>query len=167
MVRQRATGALFVTTDENRSAQVALQEGRIVYLYFGNKVGASALQRMGQINAGRYRFQEGVSGLPRMELPSNDEILGQLDSAVDGQGAVGSSPVSDTADTGAVLTERQKALLLECLVEFVGPIGEILCEDHFRQSCSLNKAIDLLASEIPSAAQAKRFRDMVLTKLGP
>ncbi|MFD2111027.1 hypothetical protein [Thiorhodococcus fuscus] len=161
LVSQQVTGTLFIATNENRSAQVSIEAGKIVYLYFSNTVGVTALERMAQIHSGRYRFQEGPAGLPRVDLPPTETILAALEAAASRGDASG--PREGAEASG--LTEPQKTVLVECLVEFIGPIAEILSEDHLRQASDLNTTIDALAGEIPSPDQATQFRALVRAKL--
>jgi len=165
LVSQQVTGTLFIATNENRSAQVSIEDGKIVYLYFSNTVGTTALERMAQIHAGRYRFQEGPAGLPRVDLPPTETILAALEAAASREGASDRREGGEAPAVAAGLTEPQKSVLVACLVEFIGPIAEILSEDHLRQASDLNTTIDALAGEIPSPDQAAQFRTLVLSKL--
>ena len=152
-----ATGAMFIATSDNRSAQLALDKGRIVYLYHAGRVGLRALEDMARIQAGRYRFQPGNSSLPRLDLPDTASIL----AALAGGPMLGASAGSK-ADP---LTPTQKSVLESCLAEFVGPIAGILCDDHLPSAVDLDSAIKALERELPSEVQVQQFRNMVRSKL--
>ena len=55
---KKETGLLFIATKANRSAQIVLENGKIVFVYFYNKQGQEALDLMLTIKAGRYKFQK-------------------------------------------------------------------------------------------------------------
>ncbi len=159
---ERVTGTLFIATKANRSAQIILDHGEIVFLYFFNKKGEEALELMSTIRAGRYRFQEG--GVSRRSpLPSTAAILQSL---VSGQKVEGNNPVIENRATGSGLSDEQKSVLESCLAGYIGPMAGIICEDHLDIVADLQAAIDALAAEIPSPAQAEKFKMMVKEKLG-
>ncbi len=157
---QRVTGTMFVATKANRSAQLTLDRGEIVFIYFFNKQGEEALELMSTIQAGRYRFQDGAVSR-RSPLPSTDDILQFLI----GKQKI-ANQVSENRPTGTGLSQEQKTVLESCLAEFIGPMAGIICEDHLGIATDLHAAIDALVAEIPSAEQAEKFKLMVLGKLG-
>lgn len=157
----RATGTMFIATMANSSAQIILDRGEIVFVYFFNKRGEEALELMSTtILAGRYRFQEGAV-TRRIPLPSTDVILQSL---LSGQKIV--NQVSKQQPTGPGLSQEQKNVLETCLAGYIGPMAGILCEDHLSDAADLKTAVDALVAEIPSLEQAEKFRAMVMEKLG-
>lgn len=167
--KQKATGTLFVSTSDNRSAQIMLDRGEIVFVFFSGKRGQEALMLMSKIEEGRFRFQEGGVVARRMALPSNQEILQALSGApsqsVTSSWAAPAVP-EKKAPTGGGLSAEQKSVLEACMADCIGPMAAIICEDHFSSIGDLKSAIEALAEEIPSAAQAKKFREMVAERLG-
>jgi hypothetical protein len=159
---QAVTGTLFVATRANRSAQLILDKGEIVFVYFFNKRGKEALELMSTIRAGRFRFQEGTV-TRRTPLPPTDAILKSL---IDGH-KIADHPQDiehKQAGGGSGLNQEQKTVLESCLAGFIGPMAGIICEDHLDVAVNLQAAIDALAAEIPSPEQAKKFKAMVLEK---
>jgi hypothetical protein len=154
------TGTLFVATKANRSAQLVLENGKIVFVYFFNKRGEKAVELMSTIRAGRYRFQEG-SVSRRDSLPSTENILQSL---IGGQRVV--DQVSEKLSAGPGLSQEQKNILETCLAGYIGPMAGIICEDHLNVVADLPAAIDALVSEIPSPEHAEKFRAKVLATLG-
>lgn len=162
LCQERVTGTIFIATKKNRSAQLILDRGEIVFVYFFNKRGEEALELMATISAGRYRFQEGAV-TRRMDLPPTDVILQNLA----GQSAGEQIRVSSTAAAvGPGLSQEQKDVIESCLAGFIGPMAGIICEDHLGVAADLQAAIDALVTEIPSAEQAQKFKAMVMQKLG-
>lgn len=158
---EKVTGTLFVATKANRSAQLMLDKGEIVFVYFFNKRGVDALELMTTIQAGRYRFQEGAVSR-RMSLPPNEAIFNSL---ISGQ-KVAPVEVNEKISNGSGLSQEQKTALEACLAGYIGPMAGIICEDHLGVVADLQEAVDALAAEIPSPEQAQKFRAMVLEKLG-
>jgi hypothetical protein len=158
---ERVTGTLFIATKANRSAQIILDHGEIVFIYFFNKKGEEALELMATIRAGRYRFQEGAVSR-RSPLPPTAAILQSLL----GEQKVEDHQVSENRATGPGLSDEQKNVLESCLAGYIGPMAGIICEDHLDVVADLQAAIDALAAEIPSSAQAEKFKTMVKEKLG-
>jgi hypothetical protein len=156
----RSTGTIFIATKANRSVQMMLDKGEIVFVYFFNKRGEEALELMSTIRAGRYRFQEGAV-TRRIPLPSTDAILQLL---LSGQKIV--NQVGEQRPTGPGLSQEQKNVLESCLAGFIGPMAGILCEDYLGDAADLKTAVDALVAEIPSPEQAEKFRAMVMAKLG-
>jgi hypothetical protein len=166
----KATGTMFIATMANSSAQVMLDKGEIVFVYFFNKRGEEALELMSTILAGRYRFQEGAV-TRRTPLPSTDAILQSFLSGqkIAGQKIAGQkivSKVSEPRPAGPGLSQEQKDVLETCLAGYIGPMAGILCEDHLSDATDLKTAVDALVAEIPSAEQAEKFRATVMGKLG-
>ena len=157
---EKVSGTLFVATKANRSAQLILDKGEIVFIYFFNKRGEEALELMATIRAGRYRFQEGAVSR-RDPLPSTESILQSLSGA---QQIIALG--SENRSTDSALSQEQKNFLETCLAGYIGPMAGIICEDHLDVVADLQAAIDALVAEIPSPEQAEKFRVMVLDKLG-
>jgi hypothetical protein len=157
---QAVTGTLFVATKANRSAQLMLDKGEIVFIYFFNKRGKEALELMSTIRAGRFRFQEGAVSR-RTPLPPTDTILQSL---ADGH-KIPDQDIEEPISTGLGLSQEQKTVLESCLAEFIGPMAGIICEDHLDVATNLQAAVDALAAEIPSSDQAKKFKVIALEKL--
>jgi len=154
---QKATGVLFIATKANRSAQIVIEKGSIVFVYFYNKQGQEALDLMLTIQAGRYRFQENATSPRRNKLPPTEDILKFLS----GKGTATVPPKQATAQ----LTNQQKEILETILAEYIGPMAAIICEDHLDIAPDISSAIDALAEEIPSPEQAQKFRIQSEAKL--
>lgn len=157
---QSLTGTLFVATKANRSAQLTIENGEIVFVYFFNKRGEEALELMSTIRAGRYRFQEGAVSR-RDPLPPTENILKSLLG-----GELAGGQVSEKIPVGSGLSQDQKKILESCLAGFIGPMAGIICEDHLDAVADIQTAINALASEIPSPESAEQFKTKVLATLG-
>ena len=160
---QQASGILFIATKGNRSAQIVLENGKIVFVYFYNKQGTEALKLMLAIEAGKYKFQKNATSPRRSPLPSTDNILRFLNRETDN--TVPPEPTEVTEQVQSSLNNNQKRILETVLAEYIGPMAAIICEDHLDSAPDIKAAIDALASEIPSPDQAQKFRIQVATAL--
>ena len=159
---KKATGILYITTDTNKSAQVIMDAGEIVFAYYANKLGEEAIELLASTDSGRYRFQSGTfSG--RSPLPPTQTILQFL--AGDNAPSALQQEVENIAQ-GLSLSDSERELISKALATYVGPLAEIICQDHFKTAKSLEEAINLLASEIPSAQQAEEFKVTIFEQLG-
>jgi hypothetical protein len=154
---KKETGLLFIATKANRSAQIVLENGKIVFVYFYNKQGQEALDLMLTIKAGRYKFQKNATSPRRSTLPSTEKILEHLSG-----GRLVDAPAAKIARG---LSSEQKQFLEAALAEYIGPMATIICDDHLDQAPDMTSAVDALASEIPSEDQAQKFRSQVASSM--
>lgn len=175
---QQRTGIMYITTRKKRSAQLMLEKGEIVYIYFANKRGRDGLRLMSEIQAGKYRFQDGNVTNRRIDLPSNDEILRYLYAAAgisfsQDDLPPASPPAASMNNTPAPaqpqgllsLTVDQKRVLEDGLAVYIGPMAAIICEDHLETVSDIRTAVESLATEIPTQEQAMQFRQEMMRKL--
>lgn len=170
---EQKTGVFYITSKANRSAQIMLDQGRIVYFYYFNKRGSNALRLISEIETGRYRFQEGTAPAMRMELPPTEEILSSLSALFGHDDRHGGDAPQQAAEgekeSGSrsiiTLTVTQKRILEEGLAVHIGPMAAIICEEHLPSTSDVKVAIELLAGEIMAEAQAKCFREEMWRKL--
>jgi hypothetical protein len=165
LCKQKATGTLFVVTSDNRSAQMMLDKGEIVYIFFSSKRGEEALQLMSTIHHARYRFQEGGVVARRMPLPATQAVIQSLINGSSESFAATSDKQPQKASNGSTLSAEQKKVLETCLADCIGPMAAIICEDYFNSASDLQTVIEALSGEIPSAGQVQKFRTMVAEKL--
>ena len=160
---QKMSGTVFIATRDNHIAQMMLDRGEIVFIFFAGKRGQEALGLLTRIREGRYRFQEGGVVSRGMPLPPTQDILRALSGGPD---QVPSHAEEAHAPAGSGLSAAQKTLLENCLADCIGPMAAIICEDHFDSASSFQAAVDALAAEIPSPGQARKFREMVAKGVG-
>lgn len=165
LCKQRSTGTLFIATKANRSAQLVLDKGEIVFIFFSSKRGEEALALMSEIHDGRFRFQEGGVIPRRMALPSTEAILKTLKGGAAGAPSSAENSSSSKTRDVAGLTGEQQDALQSCLAECIGPMAAIICEDHLSSARPFAEIVDALAAEIPSPGQAKKFRELVSARL--
>jgi hypothetical protein len=161
--RERRTGVVYVATDTNHSAQINLEAGEIVFLVFRSKLGINALPLIQAIEGCRFRFAQVTLATPvRQALPPTSTILDQLARSASRRPSA-APPAAPGAQT---LSSEVRTVLERALAEYIGPMVAIVCPEHFERARDLGSTIDALASEIPRADQAARFREDVTRKLG-
>lgn len=160
LCEQKRTGTFLAVTVDNRLTQFGLRQGEIVSLSFQHKQGTEALNLLqrqeGEV--GVFRFMEHLPAT-QQDLPPTDLILDQLLGKSD--------PVSGLVDPRSVrmLSEQTKTVLQEELIEFIGPMAVIVCEEVWSTAKGLEAALDALSRELPDSNQAARFRQNVLKRL--
>lgn len=80
-----------------------------------------------------------------------------------GRSTLGATP-GQGATPGGALSRETKALIEQELVEFLGPIASLLCEETLATAGSLGEALSALGSQL-DALQAKQFKQKVVERM--
>ena len=168
LCRDRRTGTLLVVSSNNQVFQFSLKEGEIVALTFQNKHGAEALDvlealRHQDVRANASRFAEGHLLSSKVPPPATDYILELLRGGNRGGSA---RPVQDSSPKSLRMTDQTRKILEEELVEFLGPMAVILCDEVWSTAKSLDEALSTLSQELSDPDQADRFWRNVFDRLG-
>ena len=168
LCRDRRTGTLLVVSSNNQVFQFSLRAGEIVALIFQNKHGAEALDvlealRHQNVRANASRFAEGHLLSSKTPLPATDYILESLRGGNRG-GLVRSAQESNPKSLR--MTDQTRKILEEELVEFLGPMAVILCDEVWSTAKSLDEALSTLSQELSDPDQADRFWRNVFDRLG-
>lgn len=159
----RRTGTLYIVTTTSLLAQFGLSNGEITFLSVQNKHGLEALEALEALlkqgaSVGTSRFADGHVPSFKMALPSTGQILDLLGKK--------SGPLPREADPrSGRMTEQTKMIVEEELVELIGPIAAILCDEVWSSVGSLDAVLEALIRELPDPDQAARFRKNVLKRL--
>jgi hypothetical protein len=161
LCQEKRTGTLFIASVDNRLVQFGLDQGQIVFVSWQNKRGLEALLLLQEQNfkVSVTRFVEGQSPVNRLELPPTDQILQQL------EGGVGRLPATGDPASRRTLSDKAKTVLEQELVEFIGPMAAIICEETWNSVGELEAALEVLSRELPDPGQVVRFRQNVLKRL--
>lgn len=149
----RSSGIVFLTTEENRMAQVHLSAGHVVAVICRNKRGFAAVQLMRDIHSARMHFDAG-----HIAASDSDELLTQVFFDYLGNTAQAPLAPSETNAPVATLPPDVKITLEKLLAKFIGPMAEIVCQDHFEGATNALSVIEAIAKEIPSHEDADKFR---------
>ena len=166
---QGRSGTLFLVSDDNRMAQVRLDNGQIASLLCRNRRGLEALGILRDMQHARLRFDESF-----MAKGENDNLSTQaiFDSLVGSAGAAAAVPAAAApaaparqAAPGLLLTPQVKAIIQRVMTVYIGPMAEIICDDHFDAAGNMQALVQLLADEISSPEQAAKFRADIAREL--
>jgi len=169
---KKESGIFFISTDSNRSAQVVIKSGVISFVYYFNKQGMDALKLMVEIEAGRYRFQQGQTLSKTNALPSTPDILAMLAKAdVDDSIPVLEPDINlDTQGNVAIdcIDDSKIEHLKKILGKITGPAGSFLIDDAMQEMGlhvtaipvdSFEEVVKTIASKIPGNKQQEMFKN--------
>ncbi|OLC15300.1 MAG: hypothetical protein AUH29_08180 [Candidatus Rokubacteria bacterium 13_1_40CM_69_27] len=162
------TGTVFITTSDNHSVRFVLRSGAITAMVFGLQTGLAAMTSIKRITAGRLSYSEELpQRAPQEELPPTPELLTLLGGGMAPDAADDGGP---SAGTVATSLNRSRAILETELVEYLGPMARVVCNEHLTRaarggSTSVNDVIEGLASELGDPEKAARFKERVRARL--
>lgn len=163
---QRRTGTVFIVSDDNRMAQVHLESGNIVALLCRGRRGQEAVAGMRTMQAARLRFDDNYLTADDSERFDTNKVLDLLGSGGSDSPRVAeraAAPVAAPAPPPAApegpgtVTPAQATTLEHILVQYIGPMAEIVCADHVAHAGNVRALIAVLADEVPGKAQAAQF----------
>lgn len=162
---QRRTGTVFIVSDDNRMAQVHLESGNIVALLCRGRRGQEAVAGMRTMQAARLRFDDNYLTADDNERFDTNKVLELLGGGSDHQRAAerAAAPVAPPQQAQAApegpgtVTQAQATTLEHILIQYIGPMAEIVCADHVAQAGNVRALIAVLADEVPDKAQAAQF----------
>ena len=171
---QGRSGTVFLVSDDNRMAQVRLDNGQIASLLCRNLRGLEAVGILRGMRHARLRFDESFMARGENDHLSNQAIFEQLfaegpASPVPAPPAgrpAPATPVSTPAPPALMLTPHVKATIERVMTQYIGPMAQIICEDHFDAAGNMHALLQLLAGEISAPQQAARFRLEIARELG-
>lgn len=154
LCNEQSSGIVFLASEDNRMAQVHLKEGHIVSVICRNKRGIAAIQLMCDIRSAHMLFNGSRNAASDSDEMLTEVFFGYL---------VGATPQAQVVSTKApvqvrFLTPDVKLTLQKLLVKSVGPMAEIICQEHFERETSARRVIEALANEIPDPEEAAKFR---------
>ncbi|MDB5920964.1 MAG: hypothetical protein JWR40_5198 [Massilia sp.] len=177
---QGRSGTVFLVSDDNRMAQVRLDNGQIASLLCRNLRGLEAVGILRGMRHARLRFDESFMAKGENDHLSNHAIFEQL--FAEGPATPAATPAASagraapavpaTAAAAAapapalLLTPHVKATIERVMTQYIGPMAQIICEDHFDAAGNMHALMQLLAGEISAPQQAAKFRLEIARELG-
>ncbi|MCP5158165.1 MAG: DUF4388 domain-containing protein [Gammaproteobacteria bacterium] len=158
LCQEKQTGVLHIIDNGHLLGQINLKGGEIVALRAQKKQGADAIPIILGLENGSMAFTQGVLPSTQMTLAPTADILAIFERANPDQLRQECLPPP--------LTDTVKIILEQTLKEYIGPIANLICTDHFRDATALATVIDALADEIPSPQAATQFRERINQQLG-
>ena len=168
---QGRSGTVFLVSDDNRMAQVRLDKGQIASMLCRNRRGIEALGILRSMANARLRFDETFLVKDEHDNLSTQAIFDALGGGSGGAEAAPSAatpprPAAPASTPALALTPAVKATIQRVMTEYIGPMAEIICDDHFDAAGNLPALVQLLADEISAPAQAAKFRADIARELG-
>lgn len=161
---ERLTGTVFIVSDDNRMAQVHLESGNIVMLLCRGRRGLDALAAMRTMLNARLRFDDSYISATETEHLDTREVINQLSASLPSAppGAAlrppAAAPGATAAPAGAALSAEALARMERILVQYIGPMAQIVCADHAADAGDVRALALALIGEIPDKKQADAFR---------
>jgi hypothetical protein len=174
LCEQGRTGTIFLVSDNNRMAQVFLENGNIASILCRGQRGQEALNSLSNMQSVRLRFDETIKTIPNRDGLSNQTVFEALLKAAGKLSGISTNvttkitpPTAPTVPSPASfnINADTKKLVQDTLTVYIGPFAEIVCEDHFEKASNLRGLIEQLAGEIPNETSANQFRSELLKKL--
>jgi hypothetical protein len=162
----KRSGTMFIITAENHVAQFILRGGEVVGLSHRLLRGLDALPSMRSFSAGRYRFVEEAVDRTDPGLPPTLDLLALL---IPEHAGPAESPQSrpPTPNMRQAL-ESARSLIEPELTEFLGPMAELICQEHLAHVTTLTspqqftRLVEGIAKEIGDSTKEAQFKQRVL-----
>lgn len=163
LCKARETGYIFITSDKKRSGRILLQNGHIISARYANKQGEQAILIMQGIVRGKVNFHEG-------HFHENEEVsIGTstplLIKTLRGLAQTSEAPADET-DKAVELTVEEKEAIEDALVEVLGPMAPLICDEILEDAPNLEAAIEAASLEVNSDRDRAVFLKHVRDRLG-
>lgn len=180
---KKASGFLFVVTEENHSCIVRINAGQIEEVVFRMLRNDEAVQRLTMVGAAKARFQvDPGAGLGKPSLLSEDSrqwLMGgfEQDLGPAPRAPIAPTPVpvparvvpdtvSDAAvppapraadNAGSARDEGVREALEKVALNYLGPIAGMLCDEAWEASSDIEHVLDQLGAHLSTPQEARRF----------
>jgi len=175
LLRDNRNGTLFMTSEQNRMATIALRAGKIIALQMRARRGVKAIPLISEIKHVSYRFEEDNLVLrAQSDLLEISDVLSELGAELpnddlNGESSeklVESSAQDDIQElTDTTISEEQKNVINAVLVDLVGPLAIMAFEDLLERESGLNTILSTLIEQMPNKDIAIEFVEEVYAKL--
>ena len=160
---QGRTGTLFLVSEDNRMALMRFEAGAIVTIVHRNRRGLEALAAVCEIKSAKLRFDvASVAPIDTHDLATKD-ILDHLEKVARQMPSPAASP---DIPRPASFSPEVKLAVQKIMMKYVGPMAEIVCDEHFSVVLDARMLARLLAGEIPNPEQSARFLAEIGAVLG-
>lgn len=167
-----ATGTFSMATSANHHATISIKKGQIVGATYRNLKGTAALDNIRQVDAGHCAFAPGV-----LRISDEDASLASSKSLLDFLRANGNAAavkvakaVAETKHSESQDEATRQAIEVEA-TEYLGPIAETICQEHFSTAGNLNNkeillsVLEGIAGEMGDSAKGDEFKKGVMARL--
>ncbi|WP_225041939.1 hypothetical protein [Xanthomonas campestris] len=174
---KKASGFLFVVTEENHSCIIRINAGQIEEVVFRMLRNDEAVQRLTMVGAAKARFQvDPGAGMGKPSLLSEDSrqwLMGGFEQDLGGAPApvrapVAAAPVPAPATpvatsapasvgNGAAPDEAVRQALEKVALNYLGPIAGMLCDEAWDASSDIEQVLSQLAANLATPQEAQKF----------
>lgn len=177
---KKASGFLFVVTEENHSCIIRINAGQIEEVVFRMLRNDEAVQRLTMVGAAKARFQvDPGAGMGKPSLLSEDSrqwLMGGFEQDLGGAPApvrapVAAAPVPAPAAASAAPTasapasvgsdaapdEAVRQALEKVALNYLGPIAGMLCDEAWDASSDIEQVLSQLAANLATPQEAQKF----------
>ncbi|MBV6810410.1 hypothetical protein KWH19_11550 [Xanthomonas campestris pv. pennamericanum] len=174
---KKASGFLFIVTEENHSCIVRINSGQIEEVVFRMLRNDEAVQRLTMVNAAKARFQaDPGAGLGKPSLLSDDSrqwLMGGFEQDLGGAPSPVRAPVAPTPAPAAAVAsasaapvasgdnagpdERVRSALESVALNYLGPIAGMLCDEAWDASSDIEQVLSQLAANLAMPQEAQKF----------
>ncbi|CAD0335203.1 hypothetical protein [Xanthomonas hortorum] len=176
---KKASGFLFIVTEENHSCIVRLNAGQIEEVVFRMLRNDEAVQRLTMVNAAKARFQtDPGAGMGKPSLLSDDSrqwLMGGFEQDLGGAPAAPRAPVAPAVVTaaatpiaapsaapasvggGSAPDERVSDALEKVALNYLGPIAGMLCDEAWEASSDIEQVLNQLGANLSTPQETQKF----------
>ncbi|MCL1530724.1 hypothetical protein M3O57_03930 [Xanthomonas nasturtii] len=177
---KKASGFLFIVTEENHSCIVRINAGQIEEVVFRMLRNDEAVQRLTMVNAAKARFQaDPGAGLGKSSLLSDDSrqwLMGGFEQDLGGAPAPVRAPVATTplptpaaasaaptasapvsTGNGTAPDEAVRQALEKVALNYLGPIAGMLCDEAWGASSDIEQVLSQLGANLATPQEAQKF----------
>ncbi len=165
---KKTSGSLFLFAKDNMLIRIILDQGRIIAMACGNNRGMDVIPKIQSITSCRLRVSMNKTLKEGDALPSTQDIINQLQSKSELNPSNANGPIKNiTSDQ----IERALNIIESELIEFLGPMGSIVWEEHMEEMGKLVSAdgfeslINQLAEEIGNTEKINTFKKNIKSKI--
>lgn len=155
LTKQRETGYLLIATNTNKAGRILLDNGHIVAALYNHQQGEAALGAMQEIEQVRAGFRPGqFDAIEEQKLAApTAKTLRRLAGYLPNE----ESNAADAKKRIFALTDEHRNTIQSALVDLLGPMGDIICDEIFERYTTLEKVIKMASLEINSPEDQEMF----------
>ncbi|ALN91836.1 MULTISPECIES: hypothetical protein [Lysobacter] len=156
LVQKRASGFLFIVTEENHSCIIRLNGGQVQEVLFRMMRNDEAVQRLAMVASAKLRFQSGdspASAKSALSESSMQWLLGGFEQDL----AARRLPTPTPAASPVRVDRRVRDAIEQAAVNYLGPIAGMLCDEAFETLSTPQQVVAQLATNLNSPEEARRF----------
>ncbi|NIK33021.1 hypothetical protein FHY15_002151 [Xanthomonas arboricola] len=163
---KKASGFLFIVTEENHSCIIRLNAGQIEEVVFRMLRNDEAVQRLTMVNAAKARFQtDPGAGMGKPSLLSDDSrqwLMGGFEQDLGGVPAPAAAtplaaPNTAPAGAGSPPDERVRDALEKVALNYLGPIAGMLCDEAWDASSDIEQVLNQLGAHLSTPQETQKF----------